>query len=223
MTRSRYAIQPRIRQQHKSQHNRTIDRGVGNSICTYASTSIYNQHFLCTLTRTNRSNCLHLFTCWVLPTWKGGAKKRTKDRQQMQGQQHGSHWSRLATSGECQVPWLTAWQKLWIRCTVPSRTAYLPSPLPEKAKVTCFFARPVLTDKDFWMRNNAHALHCLHCHTIFINLHLTVLSITITSGDAKSEHAIVGGAVTPADALRAISENIDCRNVSVAKWLHRLG
>jgi len=42
-------------------------------------------------------------------------------------------------------------------------------------------------------------------------------------GDAKTEHAIVGGAVTPADALRAISENIDCRNVSVAKWLHRSG
>ena len=29
--------------------------------------------------------------------------------------------------------------------------------------------------------------------------------------------------MTPADALRAISENVNCRNMSVAKWLHRQG
>lgn len=42
-------------------------------------------------------------------------------------------------------------------------------------------------------------------------------------GDAKLECTVVGGAVTPADALRAISENVNCRNMSVAKWLHRSG
>ena len=35
------------------------------------------------------------------------------------------------------------------------------------------------------------------------------------------EHAIVGGAITPGDALRAISERVNCRSLSLGKWLHK--
>ncbi|CAJ1428355.1 unnamed protein product [Effrenium voratum] len=39
--------------------------------------------------------------------------------------------------------------------------------------------------------------------------------------DVSAEHALVGGAITPADALRAVSERVDCCSLSLAKWLHR--
>ena len=41
------------------------------------------------------------------------------------------------------------------------------------------------------------------------------------SGDQVMEHAIVGGAITPGDALRAISERVNCRSLSLGKWLHK--
>ncbi|CAE7664225.1 unnamed protein product [Symbiodinium sp. CCMP2592] len=42
-------------------------------------------------------------------------------------------------------------------------------------------------------------------------------------GDQVMEHAIVGGAITPGDALRAISERVNCRSLSLGKWLHKSG
>ncbi|CAE7254180.1 unnamed protein product [Symbiodinium natans] len=38
-----------------------------------------------------------------------------------------------------------------------------------------------------------------------------------------AEHAIVGGAITPGDALRAMSERVNCRSLSLGKWLHKSG
>ena len=31
----------------------------------------------------------------------------------------------------------------------------------------------------------------------------------------------MGGAITPGDALRAMSERVNCRSLSLGKWLHK--
>ena len=63
---------------------------------------------------------------------------------------------------------------------------------------------------DFW-------LHVLYPKEVrWLHLH------GVSAGeDVSAEHALVGGAITPADALRAVSERVDCCSLSLAKWLHR--
>ncbi|CAJ1385233.1 unnamed protein product [Effrenium voratum] len=107
----------------------------------------------------------------------------------------------LAASPEAEVAKLPVTKAMKLRSDVPTC-----------APDTCFLAVSL-----------GDALDTLHSAKQNCVLAVPSALAETEGGDVSAEHALVGGAITPADALRAVSERVDCCSLSLAKFDRLLG